>query len=175
MVALGLLLTIAAGCGAQRPQTNLPDLTLQRLDGGSWNLQDEAGSLVVLQFFATFDNSSIALATALERIHIAYAERGVTVIGVAMDPASTRRRSHIVETFCAVNNLTFDVVLTSDALSQGETDVGRIPSIPATVIFDRDGTPVASAQGRFDQDEVEGLLDALIAGRAHPLLPVGGQ
>ena len=172
-LALGALL--AAGCGAQRPRTNLPDLTLQRLDGGEWNLHDEAGTVVLLQFFATFDGSSIALATALERIHIAYAQRGVTVVGVAMDPPSTRRRSQIVETFCAVNNLTFDVVLASEELGQGETEVGRIPTIPATVIFDRDGDPIASAQGRFDQDELEGLLDALLERRPHPLLPAGGQ
>jgi peroxiredoxin len=160
-----------AGCGGvQRPETRLPSLELDRLDGSRWNLRDEAGRIVLLEFFATFDNSSIALATSLERLHVTYRHRGVSVIGVAMDPPNAQRRYQVVEAFCALNNLTFDVVLASEELGRGQTAVGVIPMIPATVIFDREGRPVASATGIFRREEVESLLDALVAGGSHPLL-----
>lgn len=170
VVTLVVVVLLASCSGAQQPESNLPVLELDRLDTGSWNLRDEAGQVVVLQFFATFDNSSIALATSLERIHVAFQHRGVSVIGIAMDPPNMARRGQIVDAFCSLNNLTFDVVLASEALGQGATEVGRIPTIPATVIFNREGTPVASATGVFQSDELTGLLEALVEGRSHPLL-----
>lgn len=169
LILAGLAALLVSGC-AGRQRTNLPDVTLPHLDGGHWNLQSAAGNIVVLQFFASFDNSSISLATSLERLHMAYRRRGVTIIGVAMDPPTTPNRRDIVEAFCALNNLTFEIVLSSPELAAGETAVGRIPTIPATVIFDRDGDPVASTTGVFRREEVSNLLVAMIENRAHPLL-----
>jgi len=159
---LGLWLS-ASGCGALQREASaeLPSLQLERLDGGAWDLRDESGHVVVLQFFASFDNFSLALATALERIHIRYAPRGVRVIGVAMDPGEGRPRRRVVEEFCALANLTFDVVLATDAVGAGDTELGEIPTIPATVIFGRDSRPVASATGLFHESELEELLDRL--------------
>lgn len=164
-VVLAGVLWGSVGCGllAGRETTNLPSLELTRLNGRSWNLQDETGQIVVLQFFATFDNSSLALATALERIHIRYQPRGVSVIGVAMDPGEGRPRRRVVEAFCALANLTFDVVLAIEEVGRGETELGDIPAIPATVVFDREGSPVASAVGPFREAELEALLDQLTA------------
>jgi peroxiredoxin len=156
---------------ARTPETALPDLALDRIEGPAWNLRELAGQVVVLEFFATFDNVSIALTTALEQIHIAFQHRGVAVVGVAMDPPSTRRREEIVDSFCALNNLTFDVVLANEALGRGETAIGDVPVIPATVIFDRRGRPVASTTGMFNRQEISGLIEALVEGTPHPLLP----
>jgi peroxiredoxin len=174
---LALLAASLSGCAAgaargveRSPETSLPDLELERAEGPPWRLRDLAGQVVVLEFFATFDNGSIALATALEQLHIAFQHRGVSVVGVAMDPPAARRREEIVETFCALNNITFDVVLASEALGAGETPVGDIPVIPATVVFDRRGRPVASTTGMFDRRELTGLIEALVEGTPHPLL-----
>jgi peroxiredoxin len=172
-VAVAAIASCAAepGRGAERqPRTALPEIALERPEGPPWSLRDLAGQVVVLEFFATFDNGSIALATALEQIHIAFQHRGVSVVGVAMDPPSTRRREEIVETFCALNNLTFDVVLASEALGAGQTALGDVPVIPATVVFDREGRPVASTVGMFDRQELTGLIEALVEGTPHPLL-----
>ncbi len=165
-----VLLALLGGCAGGQVRTNLPSIELERIDGGTWNLQDESGRIIILQFFASFDNSSISLSTALEQLHIEYREQGVSVVGVAMDPPSSRQRREVVEAFCALNNLTFEIVLASDELGNGDTEVGRIPTIPATVIFNRAGDPVASATGPFRRDEVIDLIEALIHGRLHPLL-----
>lgn len=157
-VALGSL--VGTGCAGQR--TNLPSVDLRRLDGRDWNLRDEAGNVVVLQFFATFDNSSMMLVNSLERIHILYRERGVSVIGVAMNPGEGRARRRIVETFCSFANLTFDVVLASDALGEGDTELERIPVIPATIVFNRRGDAAASATGVVREPELMALLDQLV-------------
>lgn len=172
MAALALLM-VTAGCGARQGETNLPSLRLRSLDGGSWNLHQEAGHIVVLQFFASFDNTSISLASELERLHIDFRRRGVQVIGVAMDPPSVPRRREVIEAFCALNNVTFDVMLASEALGEGETEIGRIPTIPATVVFNREGDPVASATGMFRRQEMVELLEAMIEGQSHPLLQPG--
>lgn len=175
-LVLALLAAAAAGCaaasgrGERTTETELPDLVLERLEGPPWRLRDLAGQVVVLQFFATFDNASIALASSLEQIHIAFQHRGVSVVGVAMDPPSTRRREEIVDSFCALNNITFEVVLADEALGAGETPIGDIPVIPATVVFDRRGRAVASTTGVFNRQELTGLIEALAEGTPHPLL-----
>jgi hypothetical protein len=164
-LTLMALLLNSSGCALfqGRETTNLPELRLDRLDGGSWELRGEAGRVVVLQFFATFDNSSLTLVTELEQLHIQYGSRGVTIVGVAMDPGEDRIRGRVVEAFCALANLTFDIVLASDSVGRGETELGEIPTIPATVIFNRAGEPVASVAGRFRDEELEELLEGLVS------------
>lgn len=163
LAALLLVAVSGAGCGTLASQSShLPELTLQRLDGGTWDLRDEAGRVVVLQFFATFDNSSLALATKLERVHIRFQPRGVTVVAVAMDPGEGRTRRRIVDAFCSLANLSFEILLASDALGQGETEIGRIPVIPATVIFNRRGDAAASVTGIFRENELVALLEDLV-------------
>lgn len=161
IAAFSALLICFTGC-TRGPNTNLPSVDLPGLDGQPWHLHDEVDQIVILHFFASFDNSSIALATILERLHIQYREQNVRVIGVAMDAPDSHRRTEIVEAFCALNNLTFDVVLSTEELGEGATDIGQIPTIPATVIFDRRGTPVASSTGFFTFAEIEGVIDELL-------------
>jgi len=103
-------------------------------------------------------------------MHIAYQQRGVSIIGIAMDPSTTPHRREVVEAFCALNNLTFDVVLSDPALAAGETELGRIPTIPATVIFNREGDAVASTTGIFRREDVTELIEAMLEDRSHPLL-----
>jgi peroxiredoxin len=151
-----------AGCGTLGGRrTRLPELMLERLDGGTWDLRDEAGRVVVLQFFATFDGSSLALASTLERIHVRFQPSGVSVVGVAMDPGEGHARRRVVDAFCSLANQSFEVVLASDELGRGETALGRIPTIPATVVFDRRGDPVASVTGVFREAELTALLEDL--------------
>ena len=177
---LALALSVGA-CGAVRPPADVPitaagpgaapppprpdpiDLELPRLDGGTFRLSDERGRVVVLHFFASFDGPSQSVATALEQISVTHRDRGVTVIGVAMDPELGHGgRQAMVESYCAVSNVTFEVALASDALFEGRTDVGRIPAIPATVVLDRRGRPVASVAGTFRRSELERLLAPLV-------------
>ena len=161
LVTCGFLALVpASSCSGLRLRTNLPSVELERLDGGRWNLTDEAGNVVVLQFFATFDNSSMMLVNALERIHIRYREQGVSVIGVAMNPGEGYARRRIIDAFCSLANLTFDVVLANDDL--GETELERIPTIPATIVFNRRGDAAASATGIFRERELIDLLDRLV-------------
>ena len=61
-------------------------------------------------------------------------------------------------------------MLASEALGEGSTELGRIPTIPATVIFNREGDAIASTTGMFHREEIVDLLEAMVSGRPHPLL-----
>ena len=158
-----LLAVVGVGCGGSRPRPlGPPELRLERLEGGEWNLADEAGQVVVLHFFATFDGPSQASASVLERLHVTHQHQGVRVVGVAMDPDVGGGRRAMVETYAALNNLSFDIVLASDELGEGGTAVGRIPAIPATVVVDREGQPTASSVGVLRWGELEALVEQLL-------------
>jgi peroxiredoxin len=165
-LVVGLLLAAAwctGGCAGSRLHRTGPTLTLDSLDGGRWRLADEQGKVVVLQFFATFDGASLPVVRELEEIHIQFRHRGVAVVGVALDPGDGAQRRRVVEAFCAVNQLTFEVLLATPALANGETDLGQIPVIPATIVFDQNGQPLASTTGLLNRQELTQLLERVLA------------
>jgi peroxiredoxin len=155
-----------AGPGAAPPPPADPvDLELPSLDGDTFRLSDHRGEVVVLHFFATFDAPSQSLAAMLEQAHAEHAAEGLVVVGVAMDPETGRgRRAEVVESYCALNNLSFEVLLSTPELEAGQTGVRRIPEIPATIVFDREGRPAASFTGVFLRSELETLLARILAG-----------
>lgn len=159
--------TVVTAAGAEAPPAEPAepiDLELPTLEGGTYRLSDDRGHVVVLHFFASFDAPSQAVAPVLEQVHIEAADRGIRVVAVAMDPEVGRvGRREVLESYCAANNLTFTVLFATPELTAGETDVGRIPEIPATVIIDPDGRPVASFTGPFLGSELTELLDRVVA------------
>jgi len=170
LLSLLAAITACSGAGARTTGTATnprrgyegPELELPRLDGGSWRLSDEAGRVVVLHFFATFDGPSQALVTIVEQTHIVYSPRGVSVIGIAMDPGTGRNRQTVVDAYCSLSNLTFDVMLASEELATGQTDIGRVPAVPTTAVLDQRGRPYATFEGIFRGEQLTAVLESLL-------------
>ena len=49
-----LLLAAAGAFGQKTPEKPLPNLSLNKINGQKWNLEDNRGSVVLLNFWATW-------------------------------------------------------------------------------------------------------------------------
>ncbi|GIW09027.1 MAG: hypothetical protein KatS3mg061_0084 [Dehalococcoidia bacterium] len=80
--APGVLAT-AVGGGATRPA---PDFQVTTLDGTTFRLAEQRGRPVILYFMAAWCATCIPEAQALARLHQQYADRGLQVLALDVDP-----------------------------------------------------------------------------------------
>jgi cytochrome c biogenesis protein CcmG/thiol:disulfide interchange protein DsbE len=62
-----------------------PPFALEDLGGRTVRLSDHEGSVVVIDFWATWCHACKDAAPALERLHRKYGERGLVVLGITLD------------------------------------------------------------------------------------------
>jgi len=120
-----------------------PDFELADLSGAVTRLSDHRGSVVVLNFWATWCKECVIELTSLETFADQYRGKGVTVLSVSVD-----RHQEALRTFLAEHPLPFSVLLDP----HGDVFVTRYRTraLPATVLVDRQGAIAARLPGRQD-------------------------
>ncbi len=113
------------------PGNPAPAFSLVDLDGKPFRLADNAGKVVVLDFWATWCGPCKKAVKELEEVHRAYASRGVVVIGISVDTGSDATAR--VRAFAAENGMTYPLVV-DDGNVKKRYGAFRIP---ATFIIDR--------------------------------------
>lgn len=63
-----------------------PDWTLETLDGQTFELADHKGDVVVMFFMASWCSSCILEARALDQLYKDYADQGLTVVAINVEP-----------------------------------------------------------------------------------------
>ncbi len=63
-----------------------PDWTLETLDGQTFELADHKGEVVVMFFMASWCSSCILEARALDQLYKEYADQGLTVVAINVEP-----------------------------------------------------------------------------------------
>lgn len=63
-----------------------PDWTLETLDGGTFRLAEHQGEVVVMFFMASWCGTCVPEAQALAQLHEQYAEHGLTVVAINVEP-----------------------------------------------------------------------------------------
>lgn len=159
------LLIAAGGCSNSSPgvavDDKAPDFVLPRLDGTVQKLSNYRGSVVLVNFWATWCPPCIEEMPVLNRISTDYASRGLVVLGLAGDDDVGR-----INDFVAKEPLKFEVL--HDPGGAIGTDYG-ITGYPETFVIDRDGTVVSKmigplpADGHSPSAELAALLEATLA------------
>jgi peroxiredoxin len=134
-----------------------PDFELADLSGTVTKLSALRGSVIVLNFWATWCPECVDELSSLNEFSERYRSRGVTVLGVSVD-----RNEEALRKFLAGHPVRFPVLLDG----RGEVFVARYKTraLPATVIVDRQGAIAARLPGRQDflsrkfTDRIEDLL-----------------
>jgi peroxiredoxin len=152
-----------AGAGAQAPAggsgagTQAPDFTARDVDGKTFRLSDHLGKQVVLlDFWATFCEPCKAEFPHLAELYARDKEKGLLVLGVAMDgPESSAE----VPAFVKRHDVTFPVVLDDDSRIASLYDPKK--SMPLSVLIGRDGRISVVREGYNPGDEK--LVDADVA------------
>ena len=109
-----------------------PDFTLPDLDGNPVQLAKLKGSVVLLDFWATWCGPCVASMPNLEKIHKEYGEKGLKVYTVNQGEDKEQ-----IQAFKEKKNLTMPVLMDKDQ-HVGNKLYG-CPGIPVTVIIGKDG------------------------------------
>ncbi len=127
-----------------------PGWELPTLEGDTLSLADLSGSLVVLDFWATWCGPCAAVMPTLQELHETYGDSGLTVVGVntweSGDPAA----------FMEEHGYDYTVVLEGDPVAEDYMVTG----IPTLYLIGRDGTVLFSARGSEPANE-EALWEAI--------------
>lgn len=163
-----LLLAAVAACGAcggggggggagtstvPRADRGAPlSMVLPALDGGELELASLRGKLVVLHMFTTW---SLAAQAELDSLAAADAAEDVVVLGVALDPEGHA----LVAPWRNGAGVRYLITLGDAAVRDGTSPLGRIHTVPTTILLDREGR----IRDRADRALAPGELDRLLA------------
>lgn len=152
------------GGGAASGESGLPrpapSFSLQDPEGKTHSLDDYAGRVVVLDFWATWCSPCEAVMPQIQEVHERYKDRGVAVFGVNAwetgDPAQ----------FMANRQLTYGLLLEGDRVA---ADYG-VTGIPTMVVIDPAGRIVFREVGASTTlaDRLSKAIDQALAGGGGP-------
>jgi peroxiredoxin/Cu/Ag efflux protein CusF len=134
-----------------------PDFTLLTLSGAPIRLSDLRGKVVLLNFWVTWCGSCRAEMPTLDALYRRYKDRGLEVLAVNLDAATTSK----VQAFVGELGVTFRVGLDP---SSSIARTYRVAGLPTTYLIDRAGNVVVQEIGARDwldavsQLAIEGLL-----------------
>ncbi len=135
-----------------------PRLALPTLDGRRATLEDHAGKLVVLNFWATWCRPCTDEMPTLETLWRRYRDRGLVVLGVAVDRGAPRA---LLDPYVKGLALTFPILLDADMAAAG---AWRVAAIPTTFVVRPGGEVAGVARGarEWDGPEMTALLERLL-------------
>lgn len=131
----GVLLATLVFSGGERVPEMAPDFSLLSLDGEVVTLSELRGSVVVLDFWATWCSPCLRSLPNLHSVVERYQDRGVVLILVSLDRTAKRSRDYLVENGYSTDNVLWESL---DAARAVKNQFGVV-GIPRTFIIDRDG------------------------------------
>ncbi len=121
----------AAAAFAAEPLRAAPPLRATLLDGRSFSLQQAAGKVLIVNFWATWCAPCREELPALEGFRVKYRDRGVEIVAISLDEPR-----HLEAVRQALRGLDLDAALAATSSFEG---YGRIWRLPTTFVIDRNG------------------------------------
>ena len=136
-----------------------PAFRLADVGGVSRTLENLRGSVVLLNFWATWCIPCRDEMPAMERLHRAYREQGLTVLGV-----NFKESAREVRAFLEKLGVSFTTILDTDGAVSGTY---RVRGLPVTFLVDREGRLLWKAIGAREWDGPHGRahLEEVLGGR----------
>jgi thiol-disulfide isomerase/thioredoxin len=150
------------GSGASLP--NEPDVTFKDLQGGDLSLTSLKGKVVVVNFWATWCEPCRFEIPEMIGLQQKYADRGFTILGIAMDDEGKSVVQPFVEkTQFDVNGhsmtMNYPIVLGNDDIA---AKFGGLIGLPITIVITRDGKIQKRFIGQVTGPELEKEIKALL-------------
>ena len=136
--------------------TAAPDFTVPSLVPPPIRLRDLKGSIIFLNFWATWCPPCKQEMPSMERLYRRYRDRGFTILAISID-ANTAAVAPFVKTL----KLTFPIGLDP---KMELADRYTVRALPSSFIIDKNGTMVAIALGPRDWDSsaAHALIESLV-------------
>ncbi len=153
LLAIGLApIGCAAGSGGALAAG---DFTVEGTDGTEYHLSDYRGKVVMVVFFASFDQRSRALLVQLSDVQKRYAERGLMVLPLAVDgPGTTAQVKQIARS----RNIDLPIAIDADTSVVAHYNPKKI--VPYAVFFGRDGKVIDRWLGH-DRNDLKPLEERI--------------
>ncbi|GMR18746.1 MAG: hypothetical protein BMS9Abin33_1186 [Gammaproteobacteria bacterium] len=130
------------------------DFSIERFDGGSFQLSDYKGKPILINFFASWCVACGTEVPVLAKISPEYIKKGVVFVSVAINDTETRARKFIDK-----YNLAFATGL--DKSGKIRRDY-QIYGMPTTLLVDKQGTIKYLHLGGVTEDSIRDELDKLL-------------
>lgn len=147
----------AAGLQPLRAGIKIVDFELADLRGVKRKLSGYAGSVVLLNFWATWCGPCRAEMPSMQRLQDSLGAKGLRIVAVDLAEGAD-----LAAPFVRELRLTFDVLLDLSGAVGGEYGVRALPT---TYLIDRSGTVLAGKAGaqEWDTPEVKRFLERVLA------------
>jgi thiol-disulfide isomerase/thioredoxin len=143
-----------------------PNLELKDLKGNPHKLAELRGSIVVLNFWATWCGPCREELPLLSRLSQQYAGKKVLFIAASADEPKDRAK---IDKFLSSQQLDLDVWVGADLDMLQSAGLGN--ELPATMVLDDQGEVVARILGQAREEDVKAPVDWLLSGKAGPPPP----
>jgi len=135
----------------------MPDVRYIDTTGRAYTIEQLAGKVVVVNFWATWCHPCQKEIPDLSKLYEKYKAKGVVMLGVMMDSPND---SDLLN-FQSDNAMTYPVVRLSADI---DTAFNHPQALPTTFVFDRGGRQVGRPRvGAISPDELSATLDELVA------------
>ncbi|MDZ4805066.1 MAG: redoxin domain-containing protein [Candidatus Eisenbacteria bacterium] len=140
-----------------------PDISV-RVNGEDWKISEFKGSVLLIDFWATWCKPCVKMIPQLQKLHDKYKLTGFNVVGISIDEDLAKTIKFVVD-----KNMGYPVSIDDSANPAWEAF--GVKGIPATYLIDGNGQIVAQWTGNdVKWSEMEKKVEALLASMA-PLKP----
>ena len=140
LLVLPALVLFSFGRAADKPSAptarKIANFTLKDLDGKQWTLKDLKGSVVLVNFWATWCPPCRKEMPDLDALYRRFRAKGLVILSIS-DEAEAKVRS-----FLADKHYTYPILLDP---GRKVNDTFAIEGIPKSFVYDREGKLVAQA------------------------------
>ncbi len=138
--------------GQRRPDFELVDMT-----GAAVSAADFDGQIMLVNFWATWCKPCTEEMPMLVRLQNSYADRGVQVVGIALDDPHKARK------FAADLGINYPILVgTTDTVLTGRRYGNRSGMLPYSVLVDTNGMVRWVYLGALKQQELEAQIESLL-------------
>jgi len=134
---------------------NVSGLVFQDLDGEEVLLAKLRSKIIVLHLFTTWSVASQVDVEKLQKQH-KKGDVDVVVIGVALDPDGAK----LVRPWSKGMSTEYPIVLSSAQLRDGKSVLGRIRTVPTTLVINRFGRVRNRVERQLKAQELPRLVEA---------------
>ena len=158
-----LLANDAASANLSEAGTSAPAFELLDMTGKKVTLSEFKGSVVLLNFWATWCGSCKAEMFSLNKLYVTFKNQGFVVLAVTLD-----RFEKPVLSFVAEHALLFPVLMDKD--KEVSFDLYAVLALPTSFLIDRNGAVAEKLIGEreWDSPEIKDTISKLLKkGRNH--------
>ena len=155
------LLVFALCLGTVAHGSPFPELMLKDQSGRGQTLSAYRGKVVVLNFWATWCGPCREELPSLDELAREYASRDVVFVAASLDDAETQPK---IAAFLEKKKIaSIPIWIGASPATLKQFQLGKM--VPATIILDQNGEPIARIMGEASRKDITSRLDWLLNGR----------